>query len=290
MSQTQSAALLNRGLKQLSNPEAVQAFTFIGIPLGSRLLIIKQDEVKLQNPLFHTSDKLENDVYNYQKSDAYISTGTKLYYDVIFYNVERNLYYAIASSHTYNKNNTYHYYLTQLDISNILILNGLDDPRFDTIQNELYDVISTPELLSTFERHNIEAYPKNLQVLNRELIERKAVFIHNLDNYTLANGFSKKNGLYRKDLIRLYYNNYTLEEIYDLFETFNTMARNGELNLMDGNIFSLKQVNSDGLVGHITFYSEFNINYKLEPRNPQDLRQYIKSVMVKINDIRQKGE
>lgn len=289
MVQTQSAALLNRGLQQLSNPEVVKAFSFMGIPLGSRLLIIKQDEVKLDNPLFHVSDKLESDVYNYQRTDAWISTGTKLSYDVIFYNVDKDLYYAMASSHTYNKNNTYHYYLSQLDINNILILNGLDDPRFNTIQNELYDVISIPQLLSMFERYGIEAYPKNLQVLNRDLLEEKAIFIHNIDNYTLGNGFNMSMGLYRKDTIRFYYNNYTLEEIYTLFDQLNTMARNGELNLMDGNIFNLKQVVEDGLVGKITYFSEFSLNYKLEPKNTIDLKKYIKSVMVKINSIRSKG-
>lgn len=289
MAINQAAALLNRGLEQLSNPEVVKAFSFMGIPLGSRLLIIKQDEVTLDNPLFHVADKLTSDVYNYQRTDAWISTGTKLSYDVIFYNVELDLYYAMASSHTYNKNNTYHYYLSQLDLSNILILNGTEDPRFETIQNELFDIISTPQLLTLFEKYNIEAYPKNLQLLNRELAETKAIFIHNIDNNTLGNGFTMSMGMYRRDTIRLYYNNYSLEEIYTLFDQLNTITRNGELNIMDGNLFNLHQVVEDGLVGRITYYSEFGLNYKLTPNNPIDIKKYIESVMVKMNAIREKG-
>lgn len=289
MANNQAAALLNRGLQQLSNPSSVKAYTFMGVPLGSRLLIIKQDEVQLENPLFHISDRLESDVYDYQKTDAWISTGTKLSYDVIFYNPERNLYYAMGSSHTYNENNTYHYYLYQLDISNILVLDGVDDPRFTTIQNELYDVISMPQLLTLFEKYNIEAYPKNLQVLNRDLLEHKAIFIHNLDSYTLGNGFSMSMGIYREDTIRIYYNNYTLEEIYTLFDQLNTICRNSELNIMRGNLFDIKQVVDDGLVGRITYYSEVSINYKLEPKNPIDIKKYIQSVMVNIKAIRNKN-
>lgn len=289
MAQPQAAALLNRGLQKLSNPKSVKAFSFIGIPLGSRLLIIKQDEVALKNPLLHMSSDLKDNVYDYQGYDAMLSTGTKLLYDVLIYNPETDLYFAIIGTATYNENNTRHYKLIQLDISNILILDGLDDPRFETIQNELYDVISTPQLLTLFEKYGIEAYPKNLQVLNRELLEEKALFIQTLDSKTLNNGFSMSGGLQRVDVIRLYFNNYTLEEIYTIFNQLNTITRNGELNIMEGNIFDLDQIIEEGLVGKITYYSQFSINYKLIPKNPVDIKKYIQSVMVKINAIRQKG-
>lgn len=289
MAQTQSAALLNRGLQQLSNPNAIQAFSFIGIPLGSRILLIKQDEIKLENPLLHIEEKLSNNEYSYQRASSYLSTATKLTFDVLVYNPERDLYFAIDRTHTYNENNTRHYYLYQLDISNILILNGLDDPRFDTIQNELYDVISLPQLLKLFADNNIAAYPKHLQVLNRELLETKGLFIQTLDSFTLGNGFKKSIGLQRKDLIRIFYNNYTLEEIYDLFEKFQTFTTMGNLNIMDGNIFELKQIEEDGLSTKIMYYSEFNINYILEPKNPINIKKYIESVMITIKSIREKG-
>lgn len=287
---TQSASLLNRGLKNLNNSSSVSAYTFIAVPLGSRILIIKDKEIELENPLLHLNSKLNNNnAYTYQEYDAYLSTGSHIKYDAIVYSIKEDLYFTITGTHTYNENNTRHYYLKQLDPSMLLILDSIDDPRFEDISKELYDVMSLPYLLTTLNNNGIACYPKELQVLNRDLLQHKAVFIQVLDSYTTNNGFDYNSGLNRIDTIRFYYNCYSIEEIYDLFKKFSDMIKLEDINIMAGNIFDIEQITDYGLGDTVTYYSQFNINYLLEPKNKIDIKKYIQSVLVTINEIRNKG-
>lgn len=278
MSKRKTTALLEKGLKTIETPEEVKCWGTISVPVGSKLFIIKTNEIKLISPVFHIDAEKTAENYNYRWTKALLTCNNDITYNCIVQH--KDLYYTLEKTLRYTVNGIYHYELRQCDIGNLLIFDSIDDIPNDV----LYDYTSLPQLIDLFlNTYSINIYPKALLV-NKELLEGKCLFIQTLDSRTYSMGFS--NPLPREDSIRVYINNYSKNELIELFRTIQKMINFGQLNIIGGsNIFNIKELQEDSYIPSIVGYFDFNISYLLED-NVLDVKKYIESIILRINKER----
>ena len=278
MARRRTALLMEKGLQKLENPKSVSAWGTMTVPVGSKLFIIKTNEIELISPLFHIEEERTDEFYNYKWTKALLTCNNKIEYNCLVQH--EDLYYTLEKTLRYTENGIYHYELKQCDIGNILIFDSVDQIPKDVI----YDYTSLPELLNLFQNtYSIDIYPKALLV-NKELLEDKCLFIQTLDSKTYSVGFN--NPLVREDKIKIFLNNYSKNEVVELFRTIQRMIDFEELNIIgEGNIFSIKEIQEDSYVPSITRYIEFGVSYLLQD-NVIDTKKYIESILLKINKKR----
>lgn len=286
-------AILNRALNTLTSEATKQniiAHNIIIVPVGSKYLFVKGLEIPLVNPVIHVETSVSNnsDVYTYQRTNITLSIGNPLKFDTLIHDRNSNLYYMILSQKPYNDNNVFHYNLEQLDAGNLIILNSIDDMELEQYKDQVFDFNSLPYLLDLFSKENIDIYPKNLQLFNKELLEKKGLFIEVLDSYTPAQYPNFKNlkaFVNRYDYVRIYYNNYTQKDIMHIFEVYDKLIKKNKLSITEGNIFNIIKWRDEGISAPIATYSDFGLNYNLSNSNIVDPINYIKKVYLDISKL-----
>lgn len=269
--------LLEKGLKFIETKDEVECYGSISIPVGSKLFILKTDKIQLISPVFHIDKEKITDKFTYTNTKALLTCNNKIEYNCL---VKHNdIYYTLERTYRYTINGVYHYELKQAPLSNILIFDSYKDIPEDV----LYDYTSIPYIINLFlNKYSIHTYPHNLLV-NDELLKDKCIFIQLLDTYT----YSMSKDSVKEDYIRLYLNNYSRKELYELLNKIELMININELNVINkSNIFNVKQLNDNSLVSNISGYIEFNISYMIE-ENVLDIKKYIESIMITINKHRQ---
>lgn len=280
-------SLLKGGISKI-NAEAkqeIQAFECLTIPKGTKLIIIKDKEIFLESPLLHIESKLENDKYTYQREKAILTTGTEIIsYQVLIYNNRTKQYYTIENSYKKNENTIFHYYCHQVDISQVLIYDDIN--QIDN--NTLWDFNSIPFLLNLFTEAGIDIYPKELLV-NELFLKKKGLFIDLIDSIGINQCYNPQNPISkRRDIIRFYLNNYTNEDTFTLQNQIFKMIQEGKLQIL--NKYSsndIKTIKQTGLYASIGAFFELEIFYTISQEAPIPLQKYIQKVSM---DIKKRGD
>lgn len=278
--------LLKNGINKI-NTEArndIKAFECLTIPKGSKLFIIKDKEITLENPLLHIESKLENDKYTYQREKAILTTATNIQsYQVLIQNNQSNQYYTIENSYKKNENTLYHYVCNQVDISQLLIFDSIEEIQ----DNILYDFNSIPYILNLFTEEKIDIYPKELLV-NEPFIKKKGVFIDLVESNAINQGYNPFNPTSkRRDIIRFYLNNYSNEDTFALQYKIHNMIEEGKLEIL--NKYSqndIKTIKETGLYTSIGSFFDLEISYQINQEAPIPLQKYIQKVAVDYKGIK----
>lgn len=278
-------SLLENGINKI-NSEArseLKAFECLTIPKGTKLFIIKDKEITLKSPLLHIESKLENDKYTYQRQKAILTTATDIQsYQVLIQNTTTNQYYTIDNSYKKNENTIYHYYLHQVDISQLLIFDNIEDID-DSI---LYDFNSIPYLLNLFTEETIDIYPKEL-LANAPFIKKKGIFVDLLDSMGVSSAYNpQKPTSRRRDIVRFYLNNYSNEDIFALQSKINQMIEEGKLQILNYYDFNdIKTIKETGLYTSIGSFFDLEIYYTINQKAPIPLQKYIQKVAIDYKEI-----
>lgn len=279
-------SLLKNGINKI-NTEArseIRAFECLTIPKGTKLFIIKENEIILESPLLHIESKLENDKYTFQREKVILTTSTELLnYQILIQNTKTNQYYTIENSYKKNENTLYHYYCKQVDISQLLIFNSIEE-----IQDEiLYDFNSIPYLLNLFTEEQVDIYPKEL-LANEPFLKKKGVFIDLLDSVAISQGYNPQNPTSkRRDLIRFYLNNYSNEDIFALQSKIHNLIEEGKLEILNKYTQNdIKTIKETGLYTSIGSFFDLEINYQINQKAPIPLQKYIQKVAIDYKEIK----
>lgn len=274
-----SKTILNSGINKIkSNEDRVICYRALKIPVGSKLYIIKSDEIILDNPLLHIETSKDTNKYTTDRNTCILTCNNDLYYDYLIQSNDR--YYTIDYTMKRNENTLYHYGLTQIEYGSLLVIDSVDDIKEDKI----FDITSIIHLINAFTKVNLDIYPKSLMVLNKDMLNIPGLFIQILDSKSIQQGFSASIG--RIDRVRLFFNNYSRKEVMEALQKFNNMINDNILCICgSSNIYNIKEMSNDSLVNDITYYSDFEVYYELTDKFTMDVKHYIKNLIVKLNEV-----
>lgn len=280
LNERKSVTMLNSGINKIkSNQSTVICYRALKVPVGSKLYVIKIDEVLLDNPLLHIEVNKETNKYTTDRRKCILTCNNNLQYDYLIQS--ENEYYTIDYTMKYNENTLFHYGLNQIEYGSALILDSVDDID----KTKIFDITSIAYLIDIFTKSQLNIYPKSLLVINKDILTKPGLFIQVLDSKTIQQGFSI-NGIQRIDKIRLFFNNYSRKEVMNTLQTMNNMIMDNQLNICSyDNMFQLKELSNDNLVNDLTFYTDFSINYILTDQFEIDVVRYIKSVILNLYEI-----